>query len=58
VEERFVEKNDKKGKDTVEALCEKKKNKKKGAKALYLIQQAITNKIFSRIIGATSLKDA
>ena len=35
-----------------------KENKKKDAKALYLIQQAISDKIFPRIIGATSSKEA
>jgi Domain of unknown function (DUF4219) len=58
MEEGFVEKNDEKGKDTVEASCEKKENKKKDAKVLYLIQQAIIDKKFPRIIGATSSKEA
>ena len=51
-------KKDEKGKEKVETSNEKKENKKKDAKALYLIQQAITDKFFPRIISATSSKEA
>jgi hypothetical protein len=40
------------------ASIEEKKNRKKDVKALYLIQQAISDKIFPRIIEARSSKEA
>ena len=58
VEEGFEVKKDEKGKDIAETSDEKKENKKKDAKALYLIQQSISDKIFPRIIRASSAKEA
>jgi hypothetical protein len=48
----------KKEKVDTSASVEEKENKKKDAKILYLIQQAISDKIFLRIIGARSSKEA
>jgi hypothetical protein len=52
-----VEETKKEKVDTL-ASVEEKKNRKKDAKVLYLIQQTISDKILSRIIGARSSKEA
>jgi hypothetical protein len=51
-----VEETEKEKVDT-SASVEEKENRKKHAKTLYLIQQAISDKIFPRIIGARSSND-
>jgi len=43
---------------SMSAGVEEKENRKKDAKILYLIQQAISDKIFSKIIGARSSNEA
>jgi hypothetical protein len=40
------------------ASVEEKDNRKKDVKTLYLIKQSISDKIFSRIIGTRSSKEA
>ena len=43
---------------TIVQMNQLKENKKKDAKALHLIQQGVTDIIFSRIINATKSKEA
>jgi uncharacterized protein (UPF0147 family) len=53
-----VEEGDGKGKKGIETSDEAKEKKKRDAKALYLIQQSISDKNFPRIIGARRAKEA
>lgn len=46
------------GISTTGSKVEKLENKKKDARALYLIQQAIDEHIFDRIIGLSTAKEA
>jgi hypothetical protein len=57
VEEDVVDEGGEKGKKA-ETSDEAKEKKKRDAKALYVIQQSISDKIFPRIIGARSAKEA
>jgi hypothetical protein len=58
VQECIVKEDGEKGKEKVETSEEKKEKKKRDAKALYLIQQSISYKIFLRIIRTNSVKEA